>query len=609
MAGIPNLLDMEIRVPSEDLKAKISSRSAQTSQLTEGRPITMDWVPKLHENIVKQRTDPTVDGWITRWHTDKRSLWAANGINSKPDVISTLPMETIKNPSNMIEILASMEKNGLSIQDLRTRMIGMMGQNNRNQLLATPHDLPEPRSQNQMRNLMGAGDLPPPSDFPQGLSGLPLPEPQYLPKPPTYEAPPPNPTELAPFLANLAPKPAPVPVPAPKPEPVVVVKEKTPPPAAEIPHQFRCRIISDTRNDSSSSSDSESGGMKIRYRPKVNKALDPRSKIGHKSSKKSKRKHDRDRESQREKEKFKTMYYDDDEQIILVPLTKQVKNLSDPRTPKWNSPEHDNKMMELENWKGKIPSFYLDSTSIRERVNNFVNKLKIARFQKDQKQKVQDQSSDQYDRHNHNHSSNHGSNSSSYQNPHSSSGYDHQQAVKNMHQILSESSSSKRIRIDDFSAADDKRPFSDDTADDHREAGRQSTRSNLLNYSLPDIKLPEAPKIEPRPVRNSRDPRVRDPRIKVKKESTGFDGELPSVSSSVDRRDPRAGNVYLNRKNKAPAVAQPQPGQKRKMTLQDYLSVKSEPEEPEKPEPKAPSPEPERSTSDVPSFNFRPFGS
>merc|ERR1712226_1431306 len=73
-----------------------------------------------------------------------------------------------------------------------------------------------------------------------------------------------------------------------------------------------------------------------------------------------------------EPEKFKTQYYDEDETVILIPLTKQIRTIKDPRKAKWNSPEHDNKMMDLTSWHGLIPDFYLESLSMRERVQNFV---------------------------------------------------------------------------------------------------------------------------------------------------------------------------------------------------------------------------------------------
>merc|ERR1712157_596425 len=161
---------------------------------------------------------------------------------------------------------------------------------------------------------------------------------------------------------------------------------------------------------------------------------------------------------------------------------------------------------------------------------------------------------------------------------------------------------SKRMRLDDIN----------DIPDDRFR--HNSSRSRSPEHSLPNIELPKRNSLKMQvpnslPTNNIGGPRgpranVRDPRVRVKQEA------------QVERpRDPRANSTYINRKN--PSSSGREQGQKRKMSLQTYLSVKSEADQNSENKENLSQKSSEEEdlennnqddSQNMTTFNFRPFG-
>lgn len=613
---------MEIRAPSEILKSKIVSRISQTNS----HHVDMNWTPTHVPADSKDVKDPTIDGWISVWLADKRSLWLNSGKNRHPEIISTLPMEAIKNPAAMIDILANLDKNGLNIQDLKDRIIKLMGEAQVNMANSEP---PAP-----------VKTVTPPASTISAIPAYALPDPSSLPLPPNpmMDLPKPNlppPVSLGYQQLHQAQQQQ-----QHQAQPPSQIPVSYPPPIRGLPSEAILLMQPPVPTQQPD------------LRRSAQDPRDPRKVPAEKP--------------------YKPQYYDEDETILLIPLMRQIKTLKDPRKSKWNSPEHDNKIMDLTNWCGKIPDFYLESLTMRERVQNHVNKAKVLRYQKEQKERERllkheqdkikareerefDQlQKEKYDRYNRKRGA---SSVADHADPFSTglspdsrkrqasseparpahNGYDHKKAVQDMHQILSEASSKKRIRIADI---------------DEKISNKIPENTG---YSLADINLPDLPKmpsmektrdprkranpasvVDPRKQQSqisSRDPRSRasDPRNRNSTQNSNLDGELPSVSTNMmNGFSPSpsggpgpAGNVYLNRKHKnlssstnhtsvsAASTSPNAPKIKKKMSLADYLTVKSEADEKSQ-ESNVSSDEEETkksSSRNMPSFNFRPFGS
>ena len=61
----------------------------------------------------------------------------------------------------------------------------------------------------------------------------------------------------------------------------------------------------------------------------------------------------------------------------MIPTSAHSK-IVDPREKKWNTPSHDNYLIEIESWSGKLPEFYTSNVEIQEIVSESAKRGQLA---------------------------------------------------------------------------------------------------------------------------------------------------------------------------------------------------------------------------------------